>query len=64
MKTDDETHGRQTLARQKARSSFRNEEKKVVLEACGREGNLDTLGECAREHTVDTAKLGFVNTRS
>lgn len=52
------------LTRQKARSSFRNEERKVELEACEGQENLVILGEYAREHTIDTAKSSFVNTRS
>lgn len=52
------------LTRQNARSSFRNEDREVELEACDGQGNLDILGEYARDHTIDTAKLSFVNTQS
>lgn len=52
------------LTRHKARSSFKNEERKEELEACEGQGNLDILWEYAREHTLDTAKLSFVNTQS
>lgn len=58
------TRGRQAQFYTVESEIILSERGRSKLEACAGKGNLDTLGEYAREHMVDRTKLHFVNPQS